>query len=154
MAYNLVFRAVRSTGSQTHTVYGDVYILKGILSCVDQVDPTLVGIWNILGSVYVIDDGPTYLESRIGPFSSANADGLGIFNIGGDLVLQGGRLQVGTSSSHGFGKGIINLSGNFSADINSGISTNHDGPFALNFVGTGTQNVNMDVRFQIGNNCI
>jgi hypothetical protein len=149
LAYNLVFRAVRSSGSQTHTVYGDVYILKGILSCVDQVDPTLVGIWDIFGSVYVIDDGPTYLESRIGPFSSANADGLAIFNIAGDLVLQGGRLQVGTSSSHGFGKGIINLAGNFSADINSGVSTNHEGPFAFNFVGPGTQNVNMDVRFQI-----
>lgn len=149
LAYNLVFRGVRSSGSQTHTIYGDVYVLKGILSCVDVPDPTLVGIWDIYGSVYVIDDGPTYLEARIGPFSSANADGLGIINIGGDLILQGGRLQAGTSSSHGFGTGIINLSGNFSADINSGVSTNHEGPFAFNFVGTGTQNVNMDVRFQI-----
>ena len=149
LAYNLVFRGVRSSGSQTHTVYGDVYILKGILSCVDVPDPTLVGIWDIHGSVYVMDDGPTYLESRIGPFSSANADGFGIINIGGDLVLQGGRLQVATSSSHGFGKGVINVAGNISADINSAVATNHEGPFALNFVGTGTQIVNMDVRFQI-----
>ncbi len=148
LAYNLVFRGVRSNGSQTHTVYGDVYILKGILSCVDQSDPTLVGIWNIHGNVYVIDSGAN-LDSRIGPFSSANAAGLGIFNIDGDLVLQGGRLQAGTSSSHGLGEGIINLAGNFSMDINSAIATNHDGPFSLNFVGTGTQNVNIDNRFQM-----
>ena len=150
LAYNLVFRGVRSSGSQTHTVYGDVYILKGILSCVDQVDPTLVGIWNIFGSVYVIDnDDDTYLESRIGPFSSANAAGLGILNIGGDLIFEGGRLQAGTSSSHGLGTGILNLGGNLSMDINSAVATNHDGTFSLNFVGSGTQTVNMDVRFQM-----
>ncbi|MFI5406382.1 MAG: hypothetical protein ACHQ1D_07705, partial [Nitrososphaerales archaeon] len=147
-AFNLVFRAAR-TQSRTHTVYGNVYIYKGILSCVDIPDPTFVGIWNILGSVYVIDQGPTYLESRIGTFSSANADGLGIINIAGDLIIQGGRLQAGTSSSHGFGTGINNLAGNLSMDINSAVSTNHEGPFAFNFVGSGTQNVNMDVRFQI-----
>lgn len=149
LAYNLVFRAVRSNGSQTHTIYGDVYIYKGILSCVDVPEPTIVGIWDIYGSVYVIDEGPTYLEARIGTFSSANADGLGIINIGGDLILQGGRLQAGTSSSHGFGKGIINISGNMSMDINSAVATNHEGPFAVNFVGSGIQNVNMDVRFQM-----
>ncbi|MEJ2194145.1 MAG: T9SS type A sorting domain-containing protein [Ignavibacteriaceae bacterium] len=151
LAYNLVFRAVRSTGSQTHTVYGDVYIRKGILSCIDVPDNTLVGIWNIFGSVYVSDDfdNDTYLESRIGPFSSANAAGLGIINIAGDLILEGGRLQAGTSSSHGLGTGIINLEGDLSLDSNSGVATNHDGPFSLNFVGSGTQTVNMDVRFQM-----
>jgi hypothetical protein len=147
--YNVVFRAVRSTGSQTHTVYGDLYIYKGTLSCVDVPDPTLVGIWNILGNAYVIDSGNN-LEARIGCFSSANADGLGIINIGGDLILQGGRLQAGTSSSSGPGVGIINLGGNLSLDINSGVATNTIGPFALNFVGTGTQNVDMNNRFQMG----
>ncbi len=136
--------------SQTHTVYGDLYILKGTLSCIDQTDPTLVGIWNISGNVYVRDDGPTYLESRMGCFSSANADGLGIINIGGDLIVQGGRIQAGTSSSSGPGVGIINLTGNMSLDINSAVATNSIGPFALNFVGTGTQNVDMNVRFQMG----
>ena len=149
-ASNVVFRAVRSSGSQTHTIYGDLYILKGTLSCVDQTDPTLVGIWNIFGNVYVLDDGPTYLESRMGCFSSANADGLGIINIGGDLIVQGGRIQAGTSSSSGPGVGIINLTGNMSLDINSAVATNSIGPFALNFVGTGTQNVDMNVRFQMG----
>jgi hypothetical protein len=151
-AANVVFRAVRSTGSQTHTIYGDLYILKGTLSCIDVPEPTLVGIWNIHGNAYVIDQGTTYLESRIGCFSSANADGLGIINIDGDLIIQGGRLQAGTSSSAGPGIGIINVAGNISLDINSGVATNTIGPFALNFVGTSTQNINMDVRFQMSTN--
>jgi hypothetical protein len=149
-AANIVFRGVRpATGSQTHTVYGDVYIYKGTLSCIDVGDNTMVGIWNFLGNVYVIDDGPTYLESRIGCFSSANAAGLGIINISGDLILQGGRLQAGTSSSPGPGVAIFNVGGNVSADINSAVSTNSLGPFAMNFVGSGTQTINMDVRFQM-----
>jgi len=148
-AHNVVFRAVRSTGSQTHTVYGDVYINRGTLSCIDEPDATLVGIWDIHGNVYVTDEGPDYREARIGCFSSANAAGLGIINIAGDLILQGGRLQAGTSSSPGLGTGIVNLGGDLSLDINSGVSTNSLGPYSLNFVGTGTQNVNLDVRFQM-----
>jgi len=150
-AYNVVFRAARVSagGSHTHTIYGNVYIYKGVLSCVDDTDPTLVGIWNIYGNVYVIDAGPTFLESRIGTFSSANAAGLGIINIGGDLIVQGGRLQAGTSNSPGLGTGIINIAGNMSLDINSAVATNSNGSFSINFVGTGTQTVNMDVRFQM-----
>jgi|GEM_PF-2140353 len=154
--YNVVFRGARPvTGSQTHTVRGNVYINKGILSCVDVGADTIVGIWNIDGNVYVRDDSsdhtPLY-ESRIGPFSSASAAGLGIINIGGDLIIQGGRLQVGTSSTHGFGTGIINLGGNLVVDDKSQIATNHEGPFSFNFVGTGTQTVNMDIRFQMSTN--
>jgi len=149
-ASNVVFRACRPvTGSLSHTVYGDVYIYKGTLSCIDVGDNTMVGVWDIFGNVYVLDDGPTYLESRIGCFSSANAAGLGIINIGGDLILQGGRLQAGTSSSQGPGNAIVNVGGNISLDINSGVATNSIGPFALNFVGAGAQTVNMDVRFQM-----
>jgi hypothetical protein len=151
--YNVVFRGTRpTTGSQTHTVHGNVYINKGILSCVDVGADTIVGIWNIDGNVYVVDDttgGTPYLESRIGPFSSASAAGLGIINIGGDLIIQGGRLQAGTSSTHGFGTGVINLGGDLIMDKNSAVSTNHEGPLTLNFVGSGTQTVNMDVRFQM-----
>lgn len=146
----IVFRGVRpTTGSQTHTVEGDVYIYRGVLSCIDVGANDLIGIWNILGSVYVIDNSEPYLESRIGPFSSANAAGLGIINIGGDLVVQGGRVQAGTSTSSGPGNGIFNLGGNFSLDKNSAVATNSLGWLAFNFVGNGTQYVNLDNKFQM-----
>lgn len=149
-ASNVVFRGCRPvTGSQSHTIEGDLIIYKGTLSCIDVGDPTMVGVWNILGNVYVLDTAEPYLESRIGPFSSANADGLGIINIGGDLIVQGGRVQGGTSSSAGPGRGIINLGGNFSLDINSNIATNTLGSVSFNFVGSGTQNVNLDAKFQM-----
>ena len=149
-ASNVVFRGCRpATGSLSHTVEGDLIIYKGTFSCIDVGDPTMVGVWNILGNVYVIDNAEPYLESRIGPFSSANADGLGIINIGGDLIVQGGRVQGGTSSTAGPGKGIINLGGNFSLDINSNVATNTLGAVSFNFVGSGNQNVNLDVKFQM-----
>ncbi len=147
---NVVFRGVRpASGSLTHTVEGDVFINRGILSCIDVGANDLVGIWNILGNVYVIDEEEPYLEARIGPFSSANAAGLGIINIGGDLIVQGGRLQAGTSTSSGPGNGIINLAGNFSLDKNSAVATNTLGWFAFNFVGNVTQHVNLDNKFQM-----
>ena len=59
---------------------------------------------------------------------------------------------MGTSSSHGLGEGFINIGGNLSMDINSEIATNHDGPMTINFVGSGTHTVNMDVRFQMSVN--
>lgn len=146
----IVFRGVRpTTGSQTHTVEGDVYIYRGVLSCIDVGDNSLIGIWNILGNVYVIDNEAPYLDSRLGPFSSANAAGLGIINIGGDLIVQGGRLQGGTSSSSGPGNGIFNVGGNVSLDINSSVATNTLGWVAFNFVGNGNQNVNLKVKFQM-----
>ena len=149
-ASNVVFRGVRPTsGSLTHTVEGDVYIYRGILSCIDVGANDLVGIWNILGNVYVIDETEPFQESRIGPFSSANAAGLGIFNIGGDLVVRGGRVQGGTSSSAGPGNGIFNLGGNFSLDVKSNVATNTLGWIAFNFVGNGTQQVSLKNKFQM-----
>ena len=149
-ASNVVFRGVRpASGSLTHTVEGNVYVNRGIFSCIDVGANDLIGIWNILGNVYVIDEVEPYQESRIGPFSSANAAGLGIINIGGDLVVQGGRVQAGTSTSSGPGNGIFNLSGNFSLDKNSAVATNSLGWLAFNFVGNGTQYVNLDNKFQM-----
>ena len=146
----LYFRGCRPTsGNLHHTVYGDVYVRKGTFSVIDVGAADQFCSWDIYGNVYVIDDGPTYLESRMGPFSSANPVGTAVFNIGGDLIIQGGRLQAGSSSSHGLTTGVINVGGNVSMDINSGVYTNHEGPFGLNFVGSGTQNVNMDIRFQM-----
>jgi hypothetical protein len=149
-AANVVFRGVRpATGSQTHTVEGNVYIYRGIFSCIDVGDNSMVGIWNILGNVYVIDTSDPYQESRIGPFSSANAAGLGIFNIGGDLIVQGGRIQGGTSSSAGSGNGIFNVKGNVSLDVHSNVATNTLGWVAFNFVGNGTQHVKLYNKFQM-----
>ena len=152
-ANNVVFRGARppTTGSQTHTVLGDVHVLKGILSCIDVGDNAMSCIWNIEGSVYVTDAGNNR-DARIGPFSSANASGLGIFNIGGDLVVNGGRLQAGTSSTSGPGTGIINLGGNLLLSSTSAVATNSLGPFALNFVGSGIQTVSSQIHFSMGTN--
>ncbi|QQS35298.1 MAG: T9SS type A sorting domain-containing protein [Ignavibacteriales bacterium] len=150
-ASNVVFRGVRPvTGSQSHLVEGDLYVLKGTMSCIDVGDNGLVGVWDILGNVYVIDSEEPYFDARLGTFSSANAAGLGIINIGGDLVVQGGRIQAGTSSSAGPGVGIVNVAGNVSIDANSSVATNSLGSFSFNFIGTGQQYVDMDVRFYMG----
>jgi hypothetical protein len=152
-ANNVVFRGARppTTGSQIHTILGDVHVLKGILSCIDVGDNAMSCVWNIEGSVYVTDAGNNR-DARIGPFSSANASGLGIFNIGGDLIVNGGRLQAGTSSTSGPGTGIINLGGNLVLSSTAAIATNTLGPFALNFVGTGTQTVSSQIHFSMGTN--
>ncbi len=152
-AANVVLRGVRpNTGSQTHLVEGDLYIYQGTLACIDATDNSFVGIWNILGNAYIIDNSEPYQDARIGLFSSSNAAGLGIINIGGDLIVQGGRVQGGTSTSPGLGNGIFNLGGNFLLDINSRVSTNTLGYVAFNFVGNGPQNVNLDNKFQMETN--
>jgi hypothetical protein len=151
-AYNVVFRGVRpASGSLTHTVEGNLYIYKGTFACIDVGDNSLTGIWNIAGNAYVIDnDGGDYQESRIGLFSSANAAGYAEINIGGDLIIQGGRLQGGTSSSAGPGNGVFKIGGNMIVDINSNFATNTLGSVGIIFNGTSPQHVYMDVRFNMG----
>ncbi len=143
-----VFRGANQpekVGSHTHTIYGNVYILQGVWSCVDVGGNDIVGIWNVKKNVYV-----TGANSRMGPMSSANAAGLGIFNIDGNLTVDGGRLQAGTSSSAGLGTGIINIGGNFTITAGSAKpATNTAGPFAINFVGKKTQNVNLGVNLYL-----
>lgn len=137
-AANVVFRgSTFATGGQTHHIQGNVYIYGGTWSCIDVGDNSHTTVWNVFGNVYV--QGP---DSRMGPFSSANASGLGIFNINGDLIINQGRLHAGTSSSSGPGTGIINLGGNFRNE-NGNFATNSLGPFAINFVGTSTQTVTL-----------
>ncbi|MGE5845346.1 MAG: hypothetical protein ACM34O_01395, partial [Ignavibacteria bacterium] len=131
------FRLVNNAGgTRTGTVLGDVIINTGLFVCIDVGTPDAVGTWNIEGDVYVNTS-----NSRMGPFSSASATGLAIFNISGNLIVNGGRFQVASSSTHGSGTAIVNLSGNFILNEGSEIRTNHDGVFALNFVGTGVQTV-------------
>jgi hypothetical protein len=153
-AANVVFRGARppTTGSQTHTVLGDVHILKGTLSCIDVGDNAMSCVWDIQGNVYVTD-AANNREARIGPFSSANAAGLGIFNIGGDLIVNGGRVQGGTSTSAGLGTAIFNIGGNFSMNSTAGVSaTTHAGPLAFNFIGNGTQTVSSQIHFTFNTN--
>lgn len=148
-AANVVFRGARppTTGNQIHTVLGDVHVLKGTLSCIDVGDNAMYSIWDIYGNVYVTDAGNNR-EARIGPFSSANAAGLGIFNIGGDLIVNGGRIQGGTSTSAGLGTGIFNIGGNMSLNSTAGVSAStHAGDFAFNFVGSGVQTVSSQIHF-------
>ena len=132
-----------SLGSQTHHVAGNVYLNTGTWSCVDVGSPTTIGIWTVDGDVIVSSS-----NSRIGPFTSASADGLGIFNIGGDFVINGGRLQAGSSSTSGPGVGVFNLGGNFTF-TSGAIATNSVGPFAINFVGTKPQTVSMGLNFSM-----
>jgi hypothetical protein len=143
-AVGTTFRGTNAAlGTQTHTVFGNVYVNTGTLSAIDVGGPAIICTWNIAGNVYI---GST---SRFGPFSSANADGIGIFNIEGDLIIDGGRLQAGSSSTAGPGTGIINLSGNLT--ILSGlIATNSTGSLAINFVGSSPQTVTMGIDINFG----
>lgn len=134
IAANTVFRGVRPvTGSQYHRVMGDLIVYRGTISCIDVGDNTMIGEWTI--------DGDVLLESadaRFSGFSSANAAGLAVYNIGGSIINNGGRMQAGTSSSAGPGITIINLKKNL--QFNSGtFSTNSLGSYSLNFTGSGLQ---------------
>jgi hypothetical protein len=151
-AYNTVFRGAQAvSGNVTHTVEGNVYINRGTFSGIDVGENSQTCIWNIQGNVYVTDlDNDTYQESRIGLFSSANAAGYAEINIGGDLILSGGRLQGGTSSSAGPGYGVFTIGGNFTMDINSNTATNTLGSVDIVFNGTTKQIADLDTRFHMG----
>jgi hypothetical protein len=151
--YNQVLKGIDSVanattgGHRVHHVEGNVYIYKGILSCVDKSEDTTSCIWNIDGNVTV---APVLVDdARIGPFSSAFAKGLGIFNIKGNLVVNKGRMQISSSSSHSTGTGIFNLGGNFTMTGGAHVTSNTATPCAINFVGTGTQTVSLDTNFSL-----
>lgn len=133
-AANTVFRGVRPvTGSQYHRVMGDLIINRGTISCIDVGDNSMIGEWTIDGDVRIES-----VDARFSGFSSANAAGLAIYNIGGSIINNGGRMQAGTSSSAGPGITIINLKKNLM--FNSGtFSTNSLGSFSINFKGNGVQ---------------
>jgi len=135
-------------GTRTGTVYGDVIINTGLFVCVDVGTPDAVGIWNIEGDVYVNTS-----NSRMGPFSSAGANGLAVFNIAGDLIVNGGRIQVSSSSTHSTGTAMYNIGGDLIMNEGSEVRTNHDGTFAFNFVGAGVQTVRLRGTddFSVGN---
>lgn len=143
----VTFRATNaSSGTQTVTVHGNVYVNGGQLSCVDVGSDTTVGTWNIDGDVIV-----NSANSRIGPFTSASAKGVGIFNIKGNLTVSGGaRFQAGSSSTFSTGTGIFNLHRNFTLSSDAAITATHNGPFAVNFIGTDTQAVALGRAFAMG----
>ncbi|HRI46264.1 MAG TPA: T9SS type A sorting domain-containing protein [Ignavibacteriaceae bacterium] len=134
-AATVVFRGARpATGSQEHTVHGNIIINMGTLSCLDVGDNSMFGIWNVKGDVII-----SGADARFSGFSSANAAGLAVYNIDGSIINNGGRVQVGTSSSAGPGQTIINLKRDFT--FNSGtFATNSLGSYSINLVGSGVQN--------------
>ncbi len=148
------FRAVSKADSnevtyRVCTVHGNVYLYQGQWTAVDYGHPNIIGAeWNIDGDVLVKGDPVITNTARLSTFTSAFPVGVATFNIHGNLTIDGGgRLCAGSSSSRGYGTGIINLYKDFSL-INGGrTTTNHKGPFALNFVGTGTQTVRLDTNF-------
>ena len=132
-----IFRGANtSSGSLTHHVYGNVYIYQGTLSCIDN--STVTGIWNLHGNVIV-----SGANARIGPITSGGGPGLGIFNIDGNLSISLGRLQYASSATTSVG--IFNLKGNLTMPSGA-TNTSGTGPFAINFVGSGTQNVTMGLN--------
>ena len=143
------FRGTNSTigVSQTHHVYGDVYVISGQWVATDApgTNDGLTGIWNIDGNV-TVGDASTPNYSRMGPFASSDGGTyrVGIFNIGGNLnITNGARLQAGSSSSSSSTTetGIINVMGNFTTDATAIYATNSKGYFAINFVGSGIQTI-------------
>lgn len=143
------FRGTSGAVSLTHNVHGNVYIYGGTMACIDNGTGTAVGTWNIDGNVLVSGTS----DSRIGPFSSGGASSVtGVYNIGGDLSIAGGRLHYATNSST-FGLGIFNLEGDLHIQSGSTITNSgSSGPFALNFVGSGVQIVNLGMNFSMGTN--
>lgn len=142
-------RGTSGATSRTNIVRGNVYILGGTLSCIDNGSGSAVGVWDIGGNVHVL--GST--NARLSPFSSGGASTVtGVFNIGGDLVVAGGRLQYATNNSTS-GLGIINLAGNLEVQSGSSITDNSStGPFAFNFVGSDTQLVRLGMNFSMATN--
>lgn len=149
MALGNTFRgAIASNAVRTHHVYGNVYVDQGQWSCVDVGSDSTNCTWNVDGNV--IATNATVDGARMMTFTSASAAGIAVFNIHGNLELNtGARLSAGSSSTRGYGKGIINLWGDFSMINGARTTTNHKGPWSINFVGTGTQTVKIDTNFNI-----
>lgn len=138
--------------SLVHHVKGNAYLISGVWSAVDGdlgTGTPMTCIWNIDGNVTVGDPSTTSGQARMGPFTSANSNTKhGIFNIGGSLrVTNGARLQCGSSSSDNAPNevGEVNLKGNFTLDSTAAVAGNTFGSYAINFVGTGTQQVTIKV---------
>jgi hypothetical protein len=150
---NAIKGTTATSGSLTHTVYGNVTINAGIFSAVDVGTAGTVGIWNIHGNVLISSDGGTAGLARMGPFSSASSAGLGIFNIDSNLTIDnGGRLQAGNSGTAGTGTGIINLKGNLTLTSTATINgSNIIGVYAINFIGSGTQTITNDMASGFSN---
>lgn len=140
------FRGARmDVGYRELTVHGNVYVNQGQWAAVDVGSDTTVCIWNIDGDV--IATNPSVAGARVMPFTSANAAGLAVMNIHGDLILgQGSRFSAGSSSTRGYGTAIVNLYGNFSLTDGGYTTVNHKGPLCINFKGIGTQTVVMDTN--------
>lgn len=135
-------------GYRTHTIYGNVYLYRGQWSCVDYGSDSTEGCtWNVEGDVNVLPAAVG--DARIGPFTSASAVGIGIFNIKGNLNVVGGRLQCGSSSTLATGTGIFNLYGDLTITGGGWTTTNTKGNFAVNFKGTTPQLVKLDTNFSI-----
>jgi len=145
------FRAITRTmpGYRTNTVMGNVYLYQGQWVCVDYgSDSTIGATWNVNGDVIVHGSGAVSgTPARFSPFSSASARGLGVFNIHGNLNFHNGRFSGGTSSTRGYGTGIVNLYKDFTLGDSAYATLNHYGPIAVNFLGTGIQNVTLDSNF-------
>lgn len=133
-----------AAGDRTHLVKGNVYVYGGTLSGIDVGTAEQTNIWNIMGNVTVLGS-----NSRIGPFTSAAATGISIFNIDGNLTIDGARLQAGSSSTLGNGIGVFNLKGNFSLSSSSTVATNFAGPIAFNFKGSSPQTVTLGINLQM-----
>ncbi|HEY9167668.1 MAG TPA: T9SS type A sorting domain-containing protein [Candidatus Kryptonia bacterium] len=136
----------------THHVMGNVKLITGVWSAVDGDLGTGVPMsctWTIDGNVTIGDPSTASGQARYGPFTSSNANTkYGTFDIGGYLkVINGARLQCGSSSSDNAVNevGEINLKGDLILDTTAAVAGNTFGKFALNFVGTGTQNITLRV---------
>jgi len=145
------FRAITRTmpGYRTNTVMGNVYLYQGQWVCVDYgSDSTIGATWNVNGDVIVHGSGSVSgTPARFSPFSSASARGLGVFNIHGNLTFHNGRFSGGTSSTRGYGTGIVNLYKDFTLGDSAYATLNHYGPLSVNFLGTGLQTVTIDSNF-------
>ena len=135
-----------------HHVTGNATLITGVWSAVDGDLGTGVAmtcVWDIGGNVTIGDPSTASGQARFGPFTSANSNAkIGVFNIGGNLkVTNGARLQCGSSSSDNATTeiGEINLKGNLTLDSTAAVAGNTFGQYAINFVGTGTQNITLKV---------
>lgn len=141
-----VFRGTSGSTSRTNTVLGNVTILGGTLSCIDNGGGGAIAVWDIGGDVLI--SGTT--NSRMSPFTSGAAAGVvGMITIGGDLHLAGGRLAYASNNSTN-GTGIVTLAGDMAVDSGSSVTDNGSpGTFVFNFNGTSLQTVTLGMNFSM-----
>lgn len=149
-----------TTGTNTHTVYGNVSIdgtgvyLSGVNN---SASTTATNTWNIKGNVSVTNGGRIQVFESAGPHTSSSTS---TYNIDGDLSIGTGAslsFRSSTTVNASAGIGTVNVKGNVTNSGSISSTTGATGGTALtvNLIGTAAQQWTgaLPAAFATGQSC-